>query len=171
MAVDPEAARAYAGPSRRDGAQRADRGPPRPANLRATPLQDLGLVLALQELAETAAERAGAQLDLDFPDQIAGSLPHVVEQGVYRIAQETLENMVRHAQASAITVRLEQDSSGLELTIEDDGQGTDPAPGTPHSRRIAWACAGCRSGPASSGPVAHHKPAGRGYQVHLTVPL
>jgi signal transduction histidine kinase len=93
--------------------------------LRASPLQDLGLVPALQNLAETAAERAGASLELHAPDQLPQNLSPSVEQGIYRIAQEALENVVRHAGASTIIVHLERHDHRLSLNIEDDGQGTD----------------------------------------------
>ena len=91
--------------------------------LRASPLEDLGLALALQELAQTAAERTGARLELRVPDELKGCLSRPVEQGVYRIAQETLENVVRHAGASTIGVELRESDAGLMLCIEDDGQG------------------------------------------------
>jgi signal transduction histidine kinase len=94
-------------------------------DLRASPLQDLGLAVALQELARDAAGRAGATLDLHVPEQVTGNLPADVEQGVYRIAQETLDNIVRHAEAETILFRLEQRASTLVLTIEDDGRGID----------------------------------------------
>jgi two-component system NarL family sensor kinase len=93
--------------------------------LRASPLQDSGLVPALQGLAENAAERTGASLELRIPTKIEGNLSPVVEQGVYRIAQEALENVVRHAGARSIVLALEQDSHVLRLTIEDDGEGLD----------------------------------------------
>jgi signal transduction histidine kinase len=93
--------------------------------LRASPLRDLGLVPALRELAEEAADRAGAVLDLCMPGEISGQLTPPVEQGVYRIAQETLDNVVRHAQARLIGIRLEQTADTLELTVEDDGLGID----------------------------------------------
>lgn len=94
-------------------------------DLRASPLQDLGLSLALQELATTAAERAGASLALDLPKRNLAKLPPDVEQGVYRIAQETLENIVRHSEARAITFQLQQTGDGVSLTIADDGKGID----------------------------------------------
>lgn len=93
--------------------------------LRASPLEDLGLALALQELAQTAAERSGARLELRVPDTLKGCLPRSVEQGVYRIAQETLENVVRHAGASTIGVELREGDAGLALRIEDDGEGME----------------------------------------------
>jgi signal transduction histidine kinase len=97
--------------------------------LRASPLQDLGLVLALRDLAETAAERAGASLELrvseHLSDRLAGHVPLELEQGVYRVAQEALENVVRHAEARHIVVCLEQQAQNLVMCIEDDGVGTD----------------------------------------------
>jgi signal transduction histidine kinase len=91
--------------------------------LRASPLQESGLILALEDLAETAAERCGASLELHLPGQIDGSLSPTVEQGVYRIAQEALENIVRHAEARALVVRLEQKDHRLVLIVQDDGRG------------------------------------------------
>ena len=122
---DPEAARAMldrADETARRGLTEARRSL---RALRASPLRDLGLVPALRELAEEAADRAGAMLELHIPGQIAGDLTPPVEQGVYRIAQETLDNIVRHAQAGLIVFRLEQTSNALELTVEDDGLGID----------------------------------------------
>jgi signal transduction histidine kinase len=93
--------------------------------LRASPLEDLGLALALQDLAQTAADRTGARLELRVPDGLKGCVSKPVEQGVYRIAQETLENVVRHAAASKISVELSEEGGSLALRIEDDGQGID----------------------------------------------
>jgi two-component system NarL family sensor kinase len=92
-------------------------------DLRASPLHERGLPLALQDLAEMAAERAGVALELHVPERLGDDVPPVVEQGVYRIAQEALENVVRHAGAQTLAVWLEQNKTGLALTIEDDGQG------------------------------------------------
>lgn len=89
--------------------------------LRATPLEEFGLPLALREAAEAAAKRADLRLDLDIADLM--DLPATVEQGVYRIAQEALENVVRHAQANHLTVKLEHYSDEVHLHIADDGRG------------------------------------------------
>jgi signal transduction histidine kinase len=94
--------------------------------LRAAPLEDLGLPLALRRLAEAAAERAGIALDLRLPERDP-ELPPDVEQCVYRVAQEALENVVRHAQASQVAVHLEQDGRQVTLLVRDDGQGFDSA--------------------------------------------
>jgi signal transduction histidine kinase len=95
-------------------------------DLRASPLQDCGLILALQDLAETAAERSGAALELHLPQEIDERLSPAAEQGVYRIAQEALENVVRHAEAKLLVVRLEQHDRKLALTVQDDGRGLPP---------------------------------------------
>jgi signal transduction histidine kinase len=92
-------------------------------DLRASPLQESGLVLALQDLARTAAERCGAALELHLPERLGAKLSPVVEQGVYRIAQEALDNVVRHAEARSISVRLDEEDRRLVLTVADDGRG------------------------------------------------
>ncbi len=90
--------------------------------LRASPLDDLGLKLAIQKLAENAANRARVNLDLLLPDQMP-SLPPDVEQCLYRIAQEAVENVVNHANARNLAVKLAFRDNDISLTIQDDGQG------------------------------------------------
>lgn len=95
--------------------------------LRASPLEDKGLTGALRELAETAAERSGAALQLRMEPNLDGHVAPAAEQGLYRIAQEALENVVRHAEARNIGVRLEARDGRLVLTVKDDGQGITAA--------------------------------------------
>ncbi|MEZ4658798.1 MAG: sensor histidine kinase [Caldilineaceae bacterium] len=94
-------------------------------DLRASPLEDLGLGLALRTLAESTAKRAGLELTLDVPKQVDG-LSAEQEQGVYRIAQEAWENVVKHAGAQKVAVLLRHDDQARwRLTVRDDGQGFD----------------------------------------------
>jgi len=93
-------------------------------SLRATPLEDLGLALALREAAEATAARTGVKLSLDLAPEL-GSLPAGVEQCFYRIAQEALENITRHADARIVWVSLKKSSTGLRMEIRDDGNGFD----------------------------------------------
>ena len=95
--------------------------------LRANPLEDLGLGLALRHLAETTAARAGLQLSLDIPSKL-GQLSPFAEQNIYRIAEEALNNTVRHANAHHLTVSLRQNSKQIMLLIADDGLGFDAQP-------------------------------------------
>lgn len=92
--------------------------------LRASPLEDLGLLLALRQLAENAAQRGHLDLDISLPDQ-APQLTSDQEQCLYRVAQEALENVVRHAGARTVRLQLNRQNSGWTLLIEDDGLGTD----------------------------------------------
>lgn len=94
-------------------------------SLRARPLDDLGLCLALRTLAETTAERAGLALSLDLPERLPG-LEAGVEQGIYRIAGEALTNAAQHAAARRLELALRRDDGRLTLTVADDGRGFDP---------------------------------------------
>jgi signal transduction histidine kinase len=93
--------------------------------LRASPLDDLGLGLALRQLAESAALRAGLSLKMDIPDELYDLTPDI-EQGIYRVTQEALENVIQHSQAKTLKVALDQLSGDLTLRIVDDGVGFDP---------------------------------------------
>jgi signal transduction histidine kinase len=94
--------------------------------LRAAPLEDLGLALAIRSLAQSAAERGNLALELQMPED-AGDLAPAVEQAVYRIAEEALDNAARHAHARSLLLCLERSGARLALTVTDDGQGFDPA--------------------------------------------
>jgi|HigsolmetaAR202D_1030399.scaffolds.fasta_scaffold00088_4 signal transduction histidine kinase len=91
-------------------------------SLRASPLEDLGLVLALRRLAETCAERAGLQLHVQLPERDS-ELPPDIEQCIYRVAQEGLENVIRHAEARNLRLCFGVTDDLARLTIQDDGCG------------------------------------------------
>ena len=92
--------------------------------LRASPLDDLGLTAAVRTLAENAASRANLALDLSTDDEIPVLSPDV-EQAIYRIAQEAVANVVAHAQAKRLTVRLSLAEGKVRLVVSDDGSGFD----------------------------------------------
>ena len=96
------------------------------AALRARPLEDLGLARAVRAAAEASAASAGLTLDLSVPAWIEG-LDSETEHAIYRIATEALANVVRHARARKLTVRLEESGSRISLVVADDGCGFDPA--------------------------------------------
>jgi signal transduction histidine kinase len=143
-------------------------------DLRASPLHERGLPLALRDLAEMAAERTGAALELHIPERWGENVPPAVEQGVYRIAQEALENVVRHAGARTLVVRLEQNEARLALTVEDDGQGIDledVQPGTGDTRsRLGLRGMRERAG-LIGGQIEIVGQAEQGTRIELTVPL
>lgn len=92
-------------------------------SLRASPLDDLGLRLALHMLAETTAQRGGLKLDLHLED--ITELTPATEQNVYRIAQEALTNVLKHAGARQLAVILVKLEDKTQLVVRDDGVGFD----------------------------------------------
>jgi len=98
--------------------------------LRAAPLEDLGLALAIRELAQSAAGRAEWALALQVPEDMR-ELPPAVEQAVYRVADEALANAAQHAGARNVRVCLERKGTRIALVVCDDGQGFDPAQPVP----------------------------------------
>ncbi|MBN1976475.1 MAG: sensor histidine kinase [Anaerolineae bacterium] len=94
--------------------------------LRSSPLEDLGLALAIRQEAQTVAERANLALDLHIPEPV-NNLPPDVEQCIYRALQEALANVAQHAQARHVGTSLLREENRLTLTISDDGLGFDPA--------------------------------------------
>ena len=93
-------------------------------DLRSLPVDDLGLGLAVRNLAIDAASRAGFELKLEIADPLPELLPDA-EQCTFRIAQESLENVVQHAGASLVEVRLVVEQGYLQLSIRDDGAGAN----------------------------------------------
>jgi signal transduction histidine kinase len=90
--------------------------------LRAKPLEDLGLALAVRSLAESYASRSDFQLELEI-DHDFGDVPAEVQQSIYRIAQEALANVADHAQAQNVRVELTRDRDQISLLVRDDGIG------------------------------------------------
>jgi len=94
-------------------------------DLRAAPLEDLGLALAIRYLAENAAARGSLSLELDVASHVNGVSPED-EQGFYRVAQEALTNVVEHAGAQNLAVSLAWHDGQLVLQVADDGRGLVP---------------------------------------------
>ena len=107
------------------------------SDLRPTALDDLGLPRALAALAVDWSARYGIEADV----QVIGSderLPDDVATAIYRVVQEGLTNVLKHARARTVSVVLDRRPRGVRLVIEDDGLGFDPdGPGSsePESRR------------------------------------
>jgi PAS domain S-box-containing protein len=104
------------------------------SNLRPTVLDDFGLTIALNLLGREfeKAHKISARVELGDP-----TLKHLdpqIEIALYRIAQESLTNIAKHANASHVTLRLGIDGPSVVLTVRDDGKGFDPKE-LPHSKR------------------------------------
>jgi two-component system, NarL family, sensor kinase len=138
-------------------------------DLRAAPLDDHALPDALDLLLESFEDETGITASLDAPS--GGQLPSAVEAAAYRIVQEALSNVRKHANARTVHVALRRDAGTLHVEVADDGVGFDPAaparvPGQGfglvgmHERaRLLGGDMDIRSAP------------GAGTRIHLTLPL
>jgi signal transduction histidine kinase len=88
-------------------------------------LDDLGLVEALKAECERVARVESIQVNVQA-DRLPQSMPKEVALGIYRVAQEALRNVARHAKASTVELSLALSEGGLLLTITDNGRGFDP---------------------------------------------
>ena len=96
------------------------------ADLRPGVLDDYGLVAALRWLGDEVAARTGIVVDVQG-EECAPRLAAPVENCLFRIAQEALVNVTKHAQASEVTVSVEVENGVVRLLISDNGIGFDPA--------------------------------------------
>jgi two-component system sensor histidine kinase UhpB len=139
----------------------------RPANL-----DSLGLVAALQELCESWEERSG--IDCAFHHTgLSESLGDAIDIAIYRVTQEALTNVMRHAEASNVRVVLshacgsDADAPGVRLSIQDDGRGMDTAASTPGLGLLGSSERAAGLG----GTLQVHSTPGSGVQVSLWIPL
>jgi signal transduction histidine kinase len=91
--------------------------------LRPSMLDDFGLVPALNWQARETAKRTGLRVQVSAME--LGELPEEHKTCIYRVVQEALNNVARHAQASAAQVRVQRSDCGIDLTVQDDGTGFD----------------------------------------------
>lgn len=91
--------------------------------LRPSILDDLGLKPAIEFLAEGLSQRAG--LIIHVGGATEGRLPATIEITLYRIIQESLNNVIKHADATRAEVRLDRQSHALHCTVSDNGHGFD----------------------------------------------
>ena len=91
--------------------------------LRPKALDDFGLVPAVERLLESFAEQTG--LRVDFEARLEDRLPSEIETALYRIVQEALTNVVKHARARSVSVVLARGADTISALVEDDGRGFD----------------------------------------------
>lgn len=92
--------------------------------LRASPIDDFGLRIALNDMVESIAEVANIQLELLVPEELP-LLDPASEQAIYRIAQEAVTNVAHHAQAQRVAVQLSYTDQALLMRVQDNGCGFD----------------------------------------------
>lgn len=135
--------------------------------LRPHGLENEGLGDALRELVLQTRQRGQVEVSLDLPDP----LPPINERSglvMYRVLQEALTNVLRHSQASACRISLQQQGSALALAIHDNGCATSQPATTMTGNGVLGMQERARmiGGQLHAGPL----PQG-GWQVHLSIPL
>lgn len=120
-------------------------------NLRPRILDDLGLVPALKSYLRRHAELDAIDVDIDL-EEPPSKLDHETDLAVFRIVQEAVANIRKHAQATAVHVHLSFTERHLELEVSDNGVGFDPD-GSPRERdgRPRLGLAGMRERAAAVG--------------------
>jgi signal transduction histidine kinase len=135
--------------------------------LQAAPMEHTGLVEALKRQCEALALRTGAEVSFEpGTPPPAGSLRPGAHEAVYRVAQEALANVARHARATRVAVSLHASPTRFELRVLDNGAGID----TP-SRRTGMGIANMETRAAEIGGRLSISSASPGAQVLLSVPV
>lgn len=137
------------------------------ADLRPLVLDDLGLLAAIEWLVHNFGQRTGVACTLEADEDL--DLPEPYATGVFRMVQESLTNVAKHARARQVTVCIQRDGDHLLLAVQDDGAGfrvTDPR--KPQSLGIA----GLRErAHLMRGEVRIDSEPGRGTRVEARIPL
>jgi signal transduction histidine kinase len=134
--------------------------------LRPTILDDFGLEAGLRWLTEGFAARTGIETKLE--SNFAGRLTGETETHLFRIAQEALTNVARHAGARHVQVNFGQQGSAIVLRIEDDGRGLNGGPPDGRGMGMIGMRARARS---AGGDVAVHSRAGQGVVIEVRAPV
>ncbi|MDQ5855358.1 MAG: GAF domain-containing sensor histidine kinase [Actinomycetota bacterium] len=136
------------------------------AGLRPPVLDDLGLAASLESLA-----RATPLTDVQV-DTVSTSLPEHVETAVYRIAQEALQNIMKHANAGHVHLRLSATAGAVLLEISDDGTGFDPATTVERAGPVGYGLPGMQQrAELLGGQLTADSSPGRGTVVRLRIPI
>lgn len=138
--------------------------------LRPSLLDDLGLVPAIQRLIEDFRSQNGTEIQFLSDEHLERRMPEVVETTLFRVAQEGLTNIAKHAQATRITLQLKFEEEWIELSIADNGIGIAPElqegslPGH-------LGLSGMRERTALiGGRLTIHSQKGKGTQLNVTLP-
>jgi signal transduction histidine kinase len=139
-------------------------------DLRPPALDEGGLEAALSDLTNETARRGDLQVDLHT--RIDHDLDTDIETIVYRVAQEALTNVVRHARASRVSVDVVTPDGHVDLVVRDDGAGFDPSEGERLLREGHFGLAGMRERvQMASGSWSVRSEPGNGTTVEVRLPV
>jgi signal transduction histidine kinase len=134
--------------------------------LRPTILDDFGLEAGLRWLGEGFAARTGIEVAVD--SSFSGRLPDETETHLFRIAQEAMTNVARHAGAKHVRMKLAPSGGAICLSVQDDGCGLSAAPAGGRGLGLIGMRARARS---AGGDVTVRSQPGQGVLIEVRVPL
>ncbi len=140
--------------------------------LRPTILDDLGLIPAIRWYARSNLEEAGIQVEVDTPIN-PSSIPPRLSTTLFRIAQEAINNIVRHSQAQKAVITLSYNNGKICLQIEDDGRGFDTTQSPKEAMRMQhWGLIGIQErAELVGGTFKISSEPDHGTHLEVTVPL
>jgi len=137
------------------------------ARLSPLVLQELGLVAAIRKEAKDLSKNTGVKTRVILPDELGRFGPEA-ETAIYRVVQEALHNVAKHAQAKSVTLQVAREQGVIKLLVEDDGIGFTQK-GV--SRGRSFGLAGMRERIAALGGALRLRSSkGRGTRIEVTVP-
>jgi PAS domain S-box-containing protein len=136
--------------------------------LRPTALDDLGLRAALTNYVQDWSRRVGIAAKIHMPGLLDERLPSEAETTLYRIAQEALNNVAKHARATSVEIILERRADQALLIIEDDGVGFEPAQAS--SNRQGFGLLGMQERAALVGATLQIESTGKGTTILVRMP-
>jgi signal transduction histidine kinase len=141
------------------------------ADLRPSQLDDLGLGAALRWYLQTFEKRRHIHCSLTLPESF-GRLPADTETVLFRIVQEALTNVAKHAQATKVKVVVIQQPHQIEVTIEDDGRGFDLDSAFSEAEQRGWGLLGIQERVALLGGSHTIDTApGQGTRIRVIIPF
>ncbi len=130
-------------------------------------LQELGLVAAIRKEAKNLAKTTGVKTRVLISEDV-GRLTPGAEQAIYRVVQEALHNVAKHARARNVTVQVAREDERVHVVVEDDGIGIH---GRANSRNQSFGLAGMKERIAVLGGISRVISAkGKGTRIEITVP-
>jgi signal transduction histidine kinase len=136
--------------------------------LRPPALDEFGLASALKDLSGSLEERGGPKVDLEIDLPAGTRLPAKLETAIFRVTQEALTNVVKHAEAETVRITLAWRERSVALAIEDDGRGIPEA----RTRDGGFGLVGMRERVASlNGSLDIASTRGSGTRIAVEIPL
>jgi len=130
-------------------------------------LQELGLVAAIRKEAKDFAKNTGVKARVIIADDV-GRLAPGTEQAIYRVVQEALHNVAKHAHAKSVTVQVARDNQMVQVAVEDDGIGIQTRAS---ARDQSFGLAGIKERIAMLGGVSRViSTKGKGTRIEINVP-